>query len=103
MILNMYTIYDKKSETYQKPFYFLNDEIARRGAAQLIEDQNSEIAANPHDFTMFRVGTFDDSTSELKQEHDLEVVCRFHEFTAPKTATAEQIDVLIKLLQKDTK
>ncbi|AXL14623.1 nonstructural protein [Microviridae sp.] len=61
MKLNMYVIYDAKAEVYNKPFYLLNDDVARRSAEQLMQDGNTDIARHPEDFTMFKLGTFDDT------------------------------------------
>lgn len=65
MIIEYYSIFDSKSMTYSQPEAFMNDSVAVRAAQNLIDDQSTEIARHPGDFSLFHVGFFDDSTAEF--------------------------------------
>lgn len=79
MKINAYVIYDSKARIYNKPFYFLNDQVALRAASDICSDQNSDVANHPEDFSMFKIGTYDDETAMLLQLSTPEIVVRFHE------------------------
>jgi len=62
MQLNMYTIYDEGAKAYATPFFLHNDAVALRAFADNINgDGNSNLSKHPDQFTLFCVGTFDDS------------------------------------------
>lgn len=83
MINQMYVVYDSKSETYNKPICMLNNQVAERSARDLMNHQDNEISRNPADFTMFRIGTYDELTAQIKPLDKFEVVLRFHEIQIP--------------------
>jgi hypothetical protein len=64
MITQLYAIYDDKAKIFNKPFYQINEAVAERTARMLLSD-NKDIAFSPSDFTMYRMGTFDDTTGIL--------------------------------------
>lgn len=86
MITNLYVIYDKAANFYNKPFAQINEQIALRSAYDLLEDPRTDVHKSPEDFTMFWLGTYDDETAQIHC-HDTEhrkVVCRFHELPPRK-------------------
>lgn len=88
MKTNLYVIYDSKSELYNTPFALLNDEVAMRSAQQLLADPHSDIAKNPEDYSLFKIGTYDDANAIiLELEKGMEVICRFHQLKAPESIT----------------
>lgn len=64
MLYEMYAIYDSQSQSYNNPFYFLNDNIARRSAADFLADDN-EISRHPADYTMFKLGQYDPQSGAI--------------------------------------
>lgn len=79
MIKNVYVIYDSKAEFYNQPFFIINDELALRSAMDLRQDLSTEVGRHPEDFTMFKIGTYDDTTATIDTDQAHEVICRFHE------------------------
>ncbi len=77
----MYVVYDSKSECYNKPFCMINDKVALRSAETIVADDNNEISKHPEDYTMFRIGTFEDTTAVLELLAAMEVICRFHQLS----------------------
>lgn len=63
MIINAYSIYDRKSGIYGNPFFSQNDETAKRDfTAFCAMPQNSYIAP---DLELYAVCSFDSSTGEV--------------------------------------
>jgi len=87
MIHQMYVILDNKSAIYNKPFFFINDAVAIRAAQDLLDQPDHEIAKHPEDYTMFKLGTYDDETAFITTNDGLPVLIRFHEI-ANKTQRA---------------
>lgn len=75
----LYVIYDSKSAVYGNPFAQLNDQVALRMAADLAQDMDTEVGRHPTDFTMFKIGSYEDTTGQVTQLKTHEVICRFHE------------------------
>lgn len=82
MINQMYVVYDSKAQIYNKPFYFINHQVAIRAARELLGDPNTEITKHPRDFTMFHIGEYDDETAHVKPSKIMEPIVRFHELAA---------------------
>lgn len=79
MLTNLYVIFDAKAQMYNKPFTMINDQVALRAAHDLVNDKSTECAKNPHDFAMFHIGNYDDTTAEIKPLDSFNCICRFHE------------------------
>jgi len=81
MINRMYVIYDSASDSYNLPFYFINSNMARRSAIDLLQEDNA-ISRHPADFTLFEVGNFDPQTGEgMFYETPIRFI-NFHELAA---------------------
>ena len=68
MKLNAYTIYDTASATYLRPFFTNADGQAMRSFKDIATDADHDIGKHPEDYTLFRIGTFDDNTGKLATE-----------------------------------
>lgn len=62
MIQRVFTIYDSKSEAYLQPFFMLTDGQARRAIEDCVNDPGHQFGRHPEDYTLFFLGTWDDST-----------------------------------------
>ena len=78
MKTEMYVIYDQKAKIYNKPFHQINESVAIRTVADLVNDANSDSSRHPEDYILFRVATYDDSNAEI-QTFTPELICKFHE------------------------
>ena len=65
MKLKLYSIYDKKSESYSKPFDAYNDNCAKRMVAASM-DEASLLRKYPTDYRLDNIGTFDDQTGQFE-------------------------------------
>lgn len=73
MIVKMFAIRDAKTETYMQPFFSPTTAAAIRSFAQLANDPNSSVGQWPDDFTLFELGSFEDSVAmfETHSPHSL--------------------------------
>jgi len=78
MKTNLYVIFDKCAKIYNTPFVFINDNLALRAAIDLVSTPGTEVYNNPEDFTLFRLGEYDDTTAAITIDPDMPVLCRFH-------------------------
>lgn len=80
MILNIFSIYDSKIESYMKPFYCNTKGEAIRMFSDGLKESDSLISKHPEDFTLFHLGEYDDSTAKftpLETPHSLGVGIEF--------------------------
>lgn len=65
MKLKLYSIYDKKSESYSKPFDAYNDNCAKRMVAASM-DEASLLRKYPTDYRVDQIGTFNDENGQFE-------------------------------------
>lgn len=65
MLLNAYSIYDRKALQYHPPFYASTDGAAARSLSDLVQDQNTTVGRHPTDYVLYAVGTYDDQKGLL--------------------------------------
>lgn len=65
---NMYAIFDQASGLYSQPSYEQSDETAKRSFGNIAQDAEHPIGKHPKDYTLFRVGLFDDRTGRMNDE-----------------------------------
>lgn len=61
-MLNVYSFYDSKAKTYHTPFFLKQDGQAIRAFLDLVNNPQTDIAKYPEDFSLFKLGQFDDET-----------------------------------------
>lgn len=71
MVLNAYSIYDRKALQYHPPFFASTDGAAVRSFSDLANDGNTTIGRHPADYVLFFVGTYNDGNAELVAESPL--------------------------------
>lgn len=65
MVLNAYSLYDSKAVLYSQPWFLINDAFAIRAVVQLAREPGTSIHDYPTDFSLFHLGTFDDTLGGL--------------------------------------
>jgi len=71
MMCNVYSIHDSKAGCFSRPWYALNDAVAIRSIQQLVNDPSTEICRHAADFSLFRLGTFDDNDGTFHNENPI--------------------------------
>jgi len=61
----VYTVYDSKTEAYLQPFFMASNGAALRAFIDAVNDPASAFGKHPEDFTLFELGTWDESTASL--------------------------------------
>lgn len=65
MKVKMFTILDAKAEAYLQPFFAQTEGVAIRMVQSTLEKGDSNFSKYPDDFSMFLIGTYDDSNAEV--------------------------------------
>jgi len=68
MIHKIYSVFDSKSESYTPPFYQHTEAMAIRTFADACNDKEHTFGMHPDDYTLFDLGTWDDSTGTITQD-----------------------------------
>lgn len=70
----IYSVFDSKAAVYGTPFFMPNDGMAIRAFSDLVNDSKSTLWNHPEDFSLFRVGSFDDQVAKLDGAEPLNLV-----------------------------
>lgn len=71
MIMNAYAIRDLKAD-FNCPFFSVNDDVAVRQFASVVNDPTSLISQFPSDYQLFFVGQFNTVTGQFLNDDALE-------------------------------
>ena len=74
MRLNVYAIFDRASGIYDRPWCAHSDQAAIRSFTDIAQDAEHPIGKHPEDFTLFRVGTWQDDKGEMVGESAEKVI-----------------------------
>jgi hypothetical protein len=95
MNINVYTIYDEAAKAYITPFFMQNDGLAIRAFQDNVNSKDeSNIAKHPEQFTLFKIGVYDDQRGVIDRIEHLKALGNGLEF---KTLTEEDNKVLKEL------
>ena len=61
----MFTIYDSKEEIYHQPYFLINTSVAIRQFTDMAND-DTKIAKHPEDYTLWYLGSYEDSSATIK-------------------------------------
>lgn len=73
--LGIYSIYDKKGERFDTPFFAHSDLFAKRRLLLLMEEERSPLRMWPNDFELHSVGRYNVLTNTLIEEKRLLLEC----------------------------
>lgn len=74
MRLNVYSIFDRASGVYDRPWCAHSDKAAVRSFTDVAQDESHPIGKHPEDFTLFRVGTWVDDEGAINGEVPTKVI-----------------------------
>lgn len=101
MKLNIYSIYDSAAKAYATPFFMQNDGLAIRAfQSNVNSNEENNISKYPDQFTLFRVGEYDDENGLITSEspESLGNALTFKTDTV-ENELSKKIDHLIKLIE----
>lgn len=78
MIHKVFTVYDSKAEAYMQPFFSGTTGLAIRSFTEVCNNKEHAFNKYPDDYTLFEIGTFDDSNgiievSQTKKSHGMAI------------------------------
>lgn len=65
----VFTVYDSKSESYDRPWTAQSLGIALRSIMDVLKDTSHPFSKWPADFTLFEIGEYDEHTGSLMPYH----------------------------------
>jgi hypothetical protein len=91
MKLNVYTVYDVASGIHQRPLFATADGEIMRSFADIAMDAEHPIGQHPEDYTLIRIGTFDDATGELFPEKHTKLLTGQQVVTASRQVPPDDV------------
>lgn len=73
-VLGVYSVYDSKAELYMQPFFAMNSAVAARMFSEVALDQGHTFGKHPSDYSLWKVGEFDQSIGLVEGEKMKELV-----------------------------
>lgn len=70
-MLQMYAIMDKKSGSFERPFFVKHVAEATRSVQQALKQSESFLSQYPEDYSLWLVGSFDQSNGGIMPPKDL--------------------------------
>lgn len=74
MLKFIYSVYDQKSKVFGNPFISNNRATAERDFGYACNDVHSQISKWPADFTLYEIGSFEDTTCKIELNSPPEIV-----------------------------
>jgi len=98
MKLNIYSIYDSASGLYSRPFFTQSDPEAIRSFSDIATDAEHPIGKHPQDYTLFRVGIFDDATGKFTNEENTSLCNALERVAATQNVNTDNLELFEKNL-----
>lgn len=99
MVLQIFTVFDSKAEAFMTPFFMTSKGQAIRAFADIVNDRESQMHKHPGDYSLFHLGSFDDSNGAFKTvipPVSLGLALEFLSYAAPADLTPTPLDKLIE-------
>lgn len=87
MILEVFSLRDVKAQSFSRPFFCVNRQVALRDVAQLVAAGDSVVARFPGDYALYLLAVFDDVSGVFR-------VLDHHEFVCQCSDVVEQANVV---------
>lgn len=66
MKTKIFSVFDSKAKAWLPPFFVTNDQVALRIFTDCANSDQHQFGANPSDYTLFRIGEFDDEDAKIE-------------------------------------
>ena len=100
MKLNIYSIFDSASGLYSRPFFTQSDNEAIRSFSDIATDAEHPIGRHPADYTLFRVGIFDDTTAKFTDEANSSLCNALERIAATQNLNEGNLELFDKTLDQ---
>jgi len=95
MKMEVFSVYDSKTEAYLQPFFAVNRMVAIRMFSDLANDSDHMFGKHPHDFALFKVADFDDASGRIEALEVNQNLGLAHEFKEPEIHGNEELPMEI--------
>lgn len=85
MRLHIFSVFDTKAKAYLPPFFLPSDEVATRAFRDCVNSNDHQFGKHPEDYTLHRLGTFEDSEGQIQPTELAELVCSGLQCKQPDT------------------
>lgn len=82
MVVNVYSVFDEKAKSFAPPFCMHTDGQATRGFGDACEDPKSLMSKHPQDYSLYKLGSFDDFEGKMIPLNQPELLNRASEFVS---------------------
>jgi len=84
MLHKVFTVHDSPAAAFLPPFYFATVGMAIRAFTDSVNDPGHQFAKHPNDYTLFALGTYDDSNGQFDLMATPEPIGKAVEFMGDK-------------------
>ncbi len=95
---NIYSIFDTASGLYSRPFFTCSDAEAIRSFSDIATDAEHPIGRHPADYTLFRLGIFDDRDGNLTDEVNSSLCNALERIASAQNVKRDELDLFDKTL-----
>jgi hypothetical protein len=99
MRLFAYSIYDVKAQVFHRPFFQQSDGQAVRTFSDIAVDPESEIGKHPEDYSIFRIGEFEDENAALVGEPAVQLFTGLEALRQSRQIPEGSLDLFDKALK----
>ncbi len=103
MKLNIYSIFDTATGLYSRPYFTQSDAEAMRAFEDLAIDAKHPVGSHPEDYSLFRLGTFDDNHGKMTNEENECLVTALETISKTRRVDKDQMDLLSLVKTTDGK
>lgn len=82
MLLNLYSVFDSKADSYLAPFTSSNHATATRQFHTAVLEPTHDFHIHSEDYALFHVGTFNSSSAEITGSRAPICIAKAHELLA---------------------
>lgn len=96
MRMNVYSFFDTATGAYMRPFFAQADAQAVREFSNLVMDADHPFSMHPKDYSICRIGVFDDQSGELVPEPVQYLATGLEMVAAARKVDREQLQLFEK-------
>ncbi len=93
MKLNVYSIFDTASGLYSRPYFTQSDAEAVRSFTDVSTDADHPVGKHAEDYTLFRLGTFDDERGQLNDEVNESLCTALERIASTRNSARDNLEV----------
>lgn len=91
MMYDVFSVYDEKADAFLPPFILPNQAMAKRVFADCINSDSHQFGAHPPDYTLFRLGQFNDHDGQFLLERAKQSLGNGVEFRDPERPKSPEL------------